>query len=217
MGLKPYDDENKESPKLDIVAQGLTFRETSHTRQLWTVVAVTFCFGFIMFTIGVHIVPHATDIGISAASAANILSLRAGSGLIGGIVLGALADRIGNRKAFAICFIFISVALIWLLTATEEWMLFLFAAILGLGAGGAATLPSPLNAELFGTRSLGVILGVTSFCFTIGTAVGPYLAGYIFDVKGSYQIAFTVCAAVAVTGLILVATLRPIKKREISI
>jgi MFS family permease len=94
------------------------------------------------------------------------------------------------------------------------WMLYLSVVVLGFGGGGAATLLSPLTAELFGIRSHGLILGVIVFSHTIGAAVGPFIAGYVFDVTSSYQLVFSACAAFAVTGFILAATLRPIKRQS---
>ena len=71
---------------------------------------------------------------------------------------------------------------------------------------------SPLVAELFGLRSHGLILGVTTFGYCIGAAAGPFLAGYIFDVTGSYSVAFLACAAVSVLGLILSAVLNRLRE-----
>ena len=90
-------------------------------------------------------------------------------------------------------------------------MLYLFAIIFGFASGGCIMSESPLVAELFGLRSHGLILGVTSFGYCIGAAAGPFLAGYIFDVTGSYSVAFLACAAASVVGLILSAVLTPTK------
>jgi len=60
---------------------------------------------------------------------------------------------------------------------------------------------SPLVAELFGTRSHGVILATGAFAGSIGAAIGPIIAGYIFDASGSYTIAFILCAMLAFAGL----------------
>jgi MFS family permease len=211
MGQVAYGGNKVGEQRLDLGTQGLSLKEAAFTRQLWMELTMSFCFGVCVSTIAVHLVPHATDLGISAATAANIMAVRGVTGLLGGIALGSTADRIGIRQAYVITFILMAAALFWLLTAGEAWTLYLCALILGFGGGGAATLASPLAAELFGLGSHGLILGVVGLCYTIGAAVGPFMAGYIFDVTGSYQLAFLVCAAAGIIGTILAAILRPIK------
>ncbi len=213
MGQEPYGQHKAGEQRLDLTAEGLSLMEAVCTRQFWMTVSMLFCFGFCIMTIMLHIVPHATDIGISAAIAANILAMLGGSTPAGGIVLGGVADRMVNRQGYIICFILISAAMIWLLTASEAWMLYLFAAVLGFGSGGSIAIMAPLVAELFGIRSHGLIFGVCLACQTIGSAVGSFVAGHIFDVTGSYQVAFLICAALGIVGLIFAATLRPIKNR----
>ncbi|MFC1902142.1 MFS transporter [Chloroflexota bacterium] len=212
MGQVPYGENEGQEQRLDSGIEGFSFKEATLTRQFWMVFVMIFCFGFSYVVNAVHIVPHATDLGISAASAANVLATISGTFLLGGIVMGSVADRIGNRQTLIICFILMTAALFWLLAAREAWMLYLFAAVLGFGGGGAGMLESTLPAELFGMRSHGLILGVISVGFTIGAAVGPFITGYIFDVSGSYQPAFLINAVVGVVGLILAATLRPTKR-----
>ena len=83
---------------------------------------------------------------------------------------------------------------------------------MGLGGGGGASITSPLVAELFGIKSHGLLLGFHSFGYTIGAAAGPFIAGYTFDVTGSYQLAFLAAAAFGAFGIILATLLRPVKK-----
>ncbi|MFC1902016.1 MFS transporter [Chloroflexota bacterium] len=212
MGQVPYGVDNGAEQQLKSRAEGFSLKEAAHTRQFWMIFAMIFCFGFCQVAPAVHIVPHATDLGISAASAANILAATSGAFLLGSIVLGGVADRIGNRQTFIICFVLMPASLFWLLVAGEEWMLYLFAIVMGFGGGGAGMLESTLPAELFGMRSHGLILGVIGVGFTVGSAVGPLVTGYIFDTSGSYQLAFLITAAVGVVGFILAVALRPIRK-----
>ncbi len=212
MGQVPYGEEKGGEQQLNLGTVGFSLKEAAYTYRFWMALVMFFCTGFCIVTLGVHIVPHATDLGISAATAANILAAMGGAGLIGGIVLGGAADRMGNRPVFVICFILMSASLFWLVPAREVWMLYLLISLLNFGGNGSATLEAPLIAELFGIRSHGLILGVASLAFTTGGAVGPYLTGYIFDVTGSYEPAFLICAAIGVVGIILAAILRPIKK-----
>jgi MFS family permease len=209
VGQMPYG-ENKEKTGSKGGTEAFSLKEAAYTRQFWLIFSMFLCLGFCMNTIVVHIAPHATDLGFSAANAANILATVGGVGVIGRVVLGSAADRIGNRWVFIIGFVLMIVALFWLVPATEAWTLYLFAAVFGFASGGCVMSESPLVAGLFGLRSHGLILGVSSFGYCLGASVGPFLAGYIFDFTGSYHLAFLICAAIGIIGLILSALLTPI-------
>jgi len=173
--LLHYDSNGLKAETLDIKTRGLSTNEAIHTRQFWMVGAMAFCRGFTWMLIIVHIVPHSIEIGISAASAANILAAAGGLSLFGRVILGTAADRIGNKQALIIGFILISASLFWLTPATDTWMLYLFAAVFGFGHGGGA-LASPILARLFGLRSHGLIFGIIGLGYAIGAATGPFLA-----------------------------------------
>jgi len=211
IGQVPYGRKEEGEEGLKLATEGFSLKEAVYTRQFWLVFTMLFCFGFSVFALIVHLVPHATDLGISAAGAATILAVAGGTDIVGRIVLGSATDRSGPRQVFIISFIMLSAALFCVVPATEMWMLYLFAAVLGFTHGGMGASEPPLVAGLFGLRSHGLILGVVAFSFTIGAAVGPFLTGYIFDVTGSYQSAFLVCAAIGIVGLVLIALVRPIK------
>ena len=211
IGQVPYGESKEEKSGLKSDTGGLSLREAVCTRQCWTVFGIVFALGFCLFAIMVHMVPHATDLGISAASAASILATVGGAMIVGRLVLGSVADRIGNRRAFIIGFILMSAALFWLVLATELWMLYLFAVVFGFAHAGAEASTSPLIAGLFGLRSHGSIFGVIGLGFSIGSAIAPFLTGYAFDLTSSYQVAFLTSAAVGVVGLVLTVLLKPIR------
>ena len=213
VGQMPYG-ASKEETGLKEDAKAFSLREAAYRGQFWLVFSMLSCLGFALFVILVHIAPHATDLGFSAVTAANILAAAGGGSVIGRLLLGGAADRIGNRRVFIISFILMAASLLWLMPATGTWALYLFAIIFGFATGGGIMSESPLVAELFGLGSHGLILGVTSFGFCIGAAAGPFLAGYIFDVTGSYNMAFLVGAAVSVVGVILSAVLKPTKTNQ---
>jgi MFS family permease len=183
-----------------------------HTRQFWLVFFMLVCFGYCMISIMVHIVPHAIDLGIPAVLAANILAIRGGMGILGSYWLGALGDRIGNRKLFMIGFGLITANLLWLIPAGEVWMLYVFGVFFGLAVGGMGASESPLVASLFGLRSHGLIYGVMGLGFTLGASTGPIITGYIFDITGSYTVAFWLCTAFAVAGLVTGGVLKPTRR-----
>jgi MFS family permease len=94
----------------------------------------------------------------------------------------------------------------------ELWMLYLCAVIFGLGFGAFAAVQSPLVAEFFGLKSHGAIFSLFMFSQNLGGASGPLVAGIIFDANGSYQLAFILCAALSIFGLVLSILLKPVRK-----
>jgi len=194
------------------VTKGYTLGEALHTRQFWMLCATYFCYGFFVQPTIVHIVPHATDLGISTMTAASILSVIGGLSIAGRIGIGSGSDRIGHKPALVIAFLLAVIALVLLLVAREVWMFYLFAVIFGFAYGGLIAIESPMTAQLFGLRAHGAILGVVHFHATIGNAIGLPFAGKLFDLNGNYQLAFLVFVGLSGVGLILVSLLRTIKK-----
>ena len=209
VGQLPYGESEVKQQSPDLEARGFSLWEAIHARQFWTLFAILFCFGLSLSTIMVHIVPHATGLEVAATMAANILAIIGGLSIAGRVIIGGVADRIGNKPALIIGFITMSLALFWLVAAKEIWAFYLFAVVFGFAYGGVAVMESPIVAELFGLSSHGVILGVIAFGFTSGGAIGPVLAGHIYDVTGSYQLAFLIYAAVSILAIILAILLRP--------
>ncbi len=215
MGQLPYGASEVREESLKSGVRGFSLREAIHTRQFWLLSAMYFCFLFCGVSITVHIIVHAIGQGVSATIAANTLAVIGGASIASMVVMGNAADRIGIRSGFIIAFILMSVALFCLLGAKGVWMLFLSAAIFGLAYGSLQVLFSPLVAELFGLSSHGVILGIAAFAGNIGAAVGPVLAGRIFDITTSYNLAFLTCGGVGIIGLILTLLLRPAHRQDL--
>jgi len=188
---------------------GLTLQQALRNPQFWMLCTINLLAAFCMLTILVHIVAHATDIGIDTLKAAGILSTIGGVSMVGRLCVGMAIDRVGTRKCLIGCLILLIASLLWLCTARGIWMLYLFAAIYGIAHGGIFTLMSPIVAEFFGLRSHGVFFGIVAFTGTVGGSVGPVLAGLVFDVTQSYQLIFLILVGLAIAGLILTVMLKP--------
>ncbi|MFC1937991.1 MFS transporter [Chloroflexota bacterium] len=208
-GLLPYGADEQKVKGIDLQASGFSLREAIRLRQFWMLCGIFLTVNFCTETVLVHIVPYALDLDISAASAASILATIGGVSIAGRFIMGSAGDRLGNRLTSAICLAILAIGIFWLQFTRESWMLYLFAVMYGFTHGGFFALISPLVAELFGLISHGVILGIVIFAGTLGGAIGPVLAGYIFDITGSYSRAFLICGTMAVIGLILALLLKP--------
>ena len=69
-------------------------------------------------------------------------------------------------------------------------MLYLFALVYGFAFGGMSPVMAALIGDTFGLSRIGAILGTLEVGFGVGAAVGPAIGGLIFDVSGSYFMAF---------------------------
>jgi len=191
---------------------GIPLKKAMRTRQFWTVCLIYVCLGFTHLIIMVHIVPEATGLGISPISAAVILSIIGITGLVGRIMIGTMTDRLRVKSSAIISLGLLTVALLWLQQADSLWKLYVFAVLFGFGYGGLSCVQSLFAVELFGLATVGVITAIFSFSFNAGGAVGPVLAGYIFDVVGSYRLAFLVCVLLIAIALIFALSLKPPKR-----
>ncbi|MFC2031940.1 MFS transporter [Chloroflexota bacterium] len=214
IGQSPYGADETKIDISNIDTSGHSLQQAVCSRQFWTYFAILFCGFLSVDTIIIHIVPHATDMGIPATSAAYILTIIGGLSVAGRLVAGSISDRIGNKPALIGSFILISMALFWLLNAKSMWALSLFGFVFGIGRGGTGVLMSPIVAWLFGLRSLGVVLGVITIGATLGSMIGPFLAGYIFDATGSYDVALMSLAILSTLGLVLAISLSGISRSK---
>jgi len=201
-GLPPGEPELKQQGTAEKPRE-FSFREAIHARPFWMFATIFFSWALCLSIIMIHSVIHAIGLGMTPASAANILAIIGIAGIAGRIAFGRLSDVIGMKPALVISFALLSIDFMWLMVAREAWMLYLFAAVFGIAYGTIEVLQSPLLAELFGLNSLGSILGASTAFAAIGFTIGGVLAGHIFDITGSYNIAFLICIAMGLTGTIL--------------
>ena len=212
MGLLPDGNREIQVTRSSLTETGFHLHEALSLRQFWTICFANFAVMFCLPAIMVHIVPHAMDLGISSTAAAGILSTIGGVSMVGRFVIGMAIDRIGNKSPMTICLILLISTLLWMQLVRELWLLYLFAVVYGFAHGGLFTVISPIVAEYFGLRSHGILFGVVAFAGTVGGAIGPILAGYIFDITGSYSPAFWLCVLISAIGLTLIFSLKPIKR-----
>lgn len=211
MGLLPDGVNEVSTTNSSEKTKGLSFREGFRARQLWLLSGVFFCSYFLFYVFTVHIVIHATGLGILSTKAVIIVAFMGGGGIAGRVLAGIFADRIGNKRSMVVSSLLMVIALFWILFAKDLWMLYLFGVIFGFGHGGLAIMESLMTAEIFGMRSHGVLLGFVFFADTIGGAIGPVFAGYIFDITGSYNAAFQISAILGILIIALIVFLKPIK------
>jgi len=211
-GVKLDSSETRVNDKTDNV-QPVNFSlvQAFRTRSFWFLGTVWLLWSLCLHLILTHIVPHVTDVGISTTEAALVLGLIGGISIPGRLIMGVVSDMIGRKTLAIICALLQAGAMLWLLWAQDLWMFYLFAVVYGFGYGGVDPPTVALISDIFGVRSLGVIIGALVVGWAIGAAIGPAVGGFIFDVNKSYSMAFLIGALAMLGTAIFVA----LTKREV--
>ncbi len=188
-------------------------RAALKTSNFWKL-AVAFSLSFMSLgTVLIHLVPHLTDLGISPTTAAFCLGLTAAFGVIGKVVLGGLTDIIQKRFVAILAYAFQIIGLIILLNARELGLVYLFCACFGFGMGGVIPIHQSFLGECFGRESFGSIYGLMAPFTVLFQALGQPFAGYVFDVTGSYHLAFLLFIVNYLLAAIIISSVKR-KPRE---
>ena len=194
-------------------AGGFSLGGALRTRAFWVLLMMIILWSTCLQMIMIHIYPHATDLGIPGKVAVNFLVVIGLFSIIGRLAMGAASDRLGGRLTLAISLVLLALAVFWLLRVTDIWMFYLFAGVFGFAYGGCVPQLPIIAGELFELRSIGAIIGVQMLGVAVGGAIGPLLGGIVFDVTGTYDIAFLVSGISIIFTLVLLAMLRPPRER----
>lgn len=173
-----------------------SLRQATRTGQFWLLAVMYASSIFTVEIVIVHLKAYAVDFGIAEMTAATALGFVGGASSGGRIVMGGLSDKIGRKICFLIAYFLMAVMMLWLIKAHQAWQLYLFSIVFGFGYGSCSPLFPAATADWFGKKSHGGIFGLMSLINCIGGAIGPLLAGYIFDTRGSYKPAFIIAAVV---------------------
>ncbi len=183
-------------------------KEALRKRSFWCIYGIRLATDFTYMLLMVHIVPHAIDTGFSGIEAAAALTLLGIIGIPARGIGGFVCDRFNKFNLIRIFLVVETIAPFILLLAGGTWAIYLSVVVLGIGYGGWTILSTLSAGELFGTKDLGMILGFIDTAVGIGGMLGPYIGGYIFDVNGSYSLAFIASGLLMVGAVVLSGLLR---------
>jgi len=182
-----------------------TLREAMATPHFWLLFLVYLLTGLGSFFVSLHQLAFAADVGFDTLHAASILGMGSFLSVAGTIFTGTISDYVG-REVSAIAAYGISIvgviAALFITSPDQTWLLWVHACFFGLTWGARGPMITAKTADLFQGRHLGAILGVISIGTGIGAAVGAWASGLIFDLSGSYRLAFLLSIASYLAGCI---------------
>ena len=181
----------------------VTLSEAIRTQPFWLLMAAFFFGNISSQTLHVHQVAYLVDQGLSAMLAAVVVGVVGFSSIFGKIGGGWLSDRF-EREAVYIGGIAIMVASAFALLSLganpSPWGAYGYAVLLGVGYSATASLIPAMVSDRFTGRHFGAIVGVTLIGSSAGSAVGPWVAGRLYDATGSYTLPFLIAAGCGVVA-----------------
>jgi MFS family permease len=138
----------------------------------------------------VHIVAYCGDLGYGPARGAEMLSLMLGLGVVSRIGSGLIADRIGGLGTLILGSTLQCLALLFYLPFDGLASLYVVSALFGLSQGGIVPSYALIVRDHFPAREAGARVGLVLMATVLGMAAGGWMAGAIYDLTGSYQMAF---------------------------
>jgi MFS family permease len=184
---------------------GVRVRAALRMRAFWALFFAYMCTPLAVFTIVTHQVAFAVDHGFPRLFVASIFGLTGFMSIAGRVLFGFAADRIGRALSATISYACTAVGTLALLSI-ETWAhpagLYIYALLFGLGFGARGPIITAIAASRFPGRRFGAIYGFMSIGNGFGGAIGPWFAGALFDLTGSYRVPFLIATLFCVAGSI---------------
>ena len=167
---------------------GAAIREAVGHRGYVLLTAGFFVCGFHVAFITVHFPAYVRDLGLAAEVGAYSIALIGFFNIVGSLLSGAAGQRWSKKYGLSFIYFARSVVITGLLLApVNEATIYLFASIMGLLWLSTIPLTTGIVAQVFGVRYMATLFGVVFLSHQIGSFLGVWLGGWIFDATGSYN------------------------------
>ena len=196
MGLLPYGQTHVQAERTE--AGGFTLSQALRSRVFLPICLCCLVTGFTNNSLNATINPHLQHMGYSGVFAAGVASAYLAALAAGKIVLGQISDRAGATRATALALCAMVLSSCGMLGARLLPVALCTVPIMGLGnAFGSVGFPL-ISRSVFGERDHAAITGVLSAVNGVGSTIGPILCGLIFDLNGSYYLAYLAMAVLLI-------------------
>ena len=164
----------------------------------WLMAGYFVC-GFQVVFIGVHMPSYLKDKGLSPEVASMALALIGLFNVFGTYAAGVLGQRLAKRKILSFIYLMRSVAIVcFLLAPLSPMSVYVFASVMGLLWLSTVPPTNAIVAQIFGVAHLSMLGGFVFFSHQIGSFMGVWLGGFLYDQTGSYDIVWYISIALGV-------------------
>ena len=195
-----------------------TLARAIRTSRFWWIVIGYFFALFAWYAVQVHQTKYLVEVGFSPTLAGWALGLVSLVAVPGQIALGHLSDRIGRVWVWTVgCFGFVLcfLALLALRHTPTVALLYLMVVSQGFLGYGLTSVLGAIPNEIFEGRHYGAVFGTLMFAAISGGAAGPWVAGTLYDITGSYTPAFAIAIGGSVLSALAIWLAAPRKVRAV--
>jgi MFS family permease len=179
-------------------SHAMTLSEAMRTQPFWLLVGAFFFGNVCSQTLHVHQVAYLVDHGLAAIVAASVVGVVGLASIVAKTGGGWLSDRVERELVYVAGIAIMAASAFVLLalgSAPTRWGAYGYALLLGAGYSVTASLTPAMVSDQFSGRHFGAIVGIGLMGAALGSALGPWLAGSLYDATGSYTLPFMIAAA----------------------
>ncbi|MEO8836479.1 MAG: MFS transporter [Caldimonas sp.] len=205
-------------PKREAAAPGqqgvrAAIREAMGDRSFQLLTAGYFVCGFQVVFIGVHMPSYLRDHGLAPGVATTALALIGLFNVFGTYVAGTLGGRLPKNYLLSAIYALRAIVIsAFVLAPLTPWSVYVFAAVMGFLWLSTVPLTNGIVADIFGVRYLSMLGGFVFLSHQIGSFLGVWLGGRLYDATGSYDIVWWIAVAL---GVCAAAINLPIRERAL--
>ncbi len=183
---------------------GQALREAFKYPSFQLLMAGYFVCGFQVVFIGVHMPSYLKDKGLSPQVASYALALIGLFNVFGTYAAGALGQRLQKKNILSFIYLARAVCIaVFLLVPLSPVSVYVFSAAMGLLWLSTVPPTTAAVASIFGVAHLSMLGGFVFFSHQIGSFMGAWLGGVLYDKTGSYNIVWYLCIALGVFGALI--------------
>ncbi|MFC2058287.1 MFS transporter [Chloroflexota bacterium] len=188
-------------------------REALRTRSFWMLM-LTGAVGIMgLGVILLHYMPYLESVGISRETAGRMMIIFAAFNIASRFGFGWLGDRFAKKNLFAIILALEAIGLLTFAYARSAWGVVPFLITFGPAWGGLAVVMLTIQREYFGRSAFGSVRGLMLAGIVVPIVAAPAVVGWVFDVRGSYHLAWLVLAALCAAAVPLALRMKPPVKK----
>ena len=204
MGLREGNLSGNASSAVQDQSIGQAMREALKYPSFQLLMVGYFVCGFQVVFIGVHMPSYLKDKGLSPQVAGYALALIGLFNVFGTYIAGSLGQRIAKKKILATIYLSRAVVIsIFLIAPLSPASVYIFSSVMGLLWLSTVPPTNAMVAQIFGIRHLSMLSGFVFFSHQIGSFMGVWLGGYLYDRTGSYDIVWYIAIALGVMAALV--------------